>query len=72
MTLRIRPSTGGKQRTVYVEHGVFYDQANREIMVTVPKGSDTAIWSYRPKDPEYQVYKEILKSQDRWPDGAAE
>lgn len=72
MTLRIRPSKGGKQLTVYVEHGVFYDTANREIMVTVPKGSDTVIWNYRPKDLEYQVYKEILKSQERWPEGAVE
>jgi hypothetical protein len=55
MTLRIRLSEGGKQRTVYVEHGVFYDPDNRQIMVTVPKGSDTVLWSYRPKDPEYQI-----------------
>jgi hypothetical protein len=44
---------------------VFYDPDNRQIMVTVPKGPDTVIWSYRPKDPECQIYKEILKSQKR-------
>jgi hypothetical protein len=72
MTLRIRPSSGGKRLTVYVEHGIFYDASCQEVMVTVPKGSGTVIWSYKPKDPEYQVYKEILKSQDRWPYGAPE
>jgi hypothetical protein len=36
MLPRTRLSTGAKQRTVYVEHGVFYDVSTRHIHVTIP------------------------------------
>lgn len=67
MPPRIRLRTGGNQRTVYVEHGVFYDTGTRNIHVTIPGAGGSAHWSYGPKDPKCQIYKEILKSQNRWP-----
>ena len=72
MPPRTRLSTGGKQRTVYVEHGVFYDVSTRHIHVTIPGATGSAHWSYGPKDPKYQVYKEILKSENRCPAEAPE
>jgi hypothetical protein len=35
MLARTRLSTGAKQRTVYVEHGVFYDVSTWHIHVTI-------------------------------------
>lgn len=70
MPPRTRLSTGGKQRTVYVEHGVFYDVSTRNIHVTIPGASGSAHWSYGRNDPKFKVYKEILKAAGRWPDGA--
>lgn len=68
MPIRFRLSKGPK--TVYVEHGVWFDNGTKHIHVTIP-GAEGAHWSYsRTGDPQrYGIYKAILQSQGRWPEG---
>lgn len=63
---------GDKQRTVYVEHGVFYDTTTRNIHVTIPCASGSAHWSYGPQDAKYQIYQGIFKAENRWSADARE
>ncbi len=74
MPIRLRLSKGPK--TVYVEHGVWFDTGTKHIHVTIPgaeevAGASGAHWSYsRTGDPQrYAIYKAILQSQGRWPEG---
>ncbi|TDD45290.1 hypothetical protein E1286_24450 [Nonomuraea terrae] len=68
MAIRLRLSA--KAKTVYVEHGVWFDDGTKSIHVTIP-GAEGAHWSYsRSGDPKrYAIYKAILQSQERWPEG---
>lgn len=48
MAMRSRPAERG-ERTIYVEHGVWYDHGTKHIHVTVP-GCEGAHWSYGRSD----------------------
>ncbi|AWS45004.1 hypothetical protein [Streptosporangium sp. 'caverna'] len=74
MPIRLRLSS--KAKTVYVEHGVWFDSKTKHIHVTIPgaeeiPGAVGGHWSYsRNTDPRrYAFYKAILQSQGRWPEG---
>ncbi|MFI7609763.1 hypothetical protein ACIBP6_00815 [Nonomuraea terrae] len=50
MAIRLRLSA--KAKTVYVEHGVWFDDGTKSIHVTIP-GAEGAHWSYsRSGDPK--------------------
>ena len=51
-------------RTVYIEHGVWYDQGSKHIHVTVP-GSDGAHWSYSRTDKKFPLYRAMLEHVGR-------
>lgn len=53
-------------RTVYVEHGVWYDPGTKHIHVTCGSGH----WSYARTHPRYALYQELLASHGRWPGDA--
>jgi hypothetical protein len=54
------------ERTVYIEHGVWYDAKTKHIHVTVP-GAEGAHWSYGKTDKKYPLYRAMLEEVDRWP-----
>lgn len=56
-------------RTVYIEHGVWYDGKTKHIHVTVP-GAERAHWSYGKSDREYDIYRVMLEEAERWPEDA--
>ncbi|GAB2468957.1 hypothetical protein GCM10027187_41300 [Streptosporangium sandarakinum] len=70
MPPKTRLSSGGKGRTVYVEHGVWFDPGTRHIHVTIPGAGDGAHWSYGRSSPRYETYKRILQDSGRWPEDA--
>jgi hypothetical protein len=72
MPPKTRLSTGGKQQTVYVEHGVWFDRGTRNIHVTIPGAEGSAHWSYGPNASQYTIYKAILQAEGRWPADAPE
>lgn len=67
MAMKYRTAERG-QRTIYVEHGVWYDHGTKHIHVTVP-GIEGAHWSYGKTDKKYALYKGMLQEAGRWPDG---
>ncbi|QFG26072.1 hypothetical protein [Actinomadura sp. WMMB 499] len=74
MPPKTRLSTKGKQLTVYVEHGIWYDRGTRRIHVTVPgaDGMGVAHWDCGPADKRWTLYKAILQEAGRWPEDAPE
>lgn len=73
MAIKVRLSEGGNRRTVYVEHGIWWNPSTRNIHVTIPgDANNRAHWSYSStKDPKkFAVYKQILVDAGRWPDDA--
>ena len=65
MAMRFRTAERG-ERTVYVEHGVWYDPKTKHIHVTVP-GFEGAHWSYGKSDKKYELYRGMLEESGRWP-----
>lgn len=62
----VRLAAGGKQRTVYIEHGVFYDAETKHVHVT----AGNSHWSYPRGTKEYDRYRDFLIQADRWPEDA--
>lgn len=60
--MRMRHAPKGK-RTVYIEHGVWWDSATKHIHITGPAGHRS--WSAR--DPMFPPYREALMAMNRWP-----
>jgi hypothetical protein len=56
-------------RTVYVEHGFWYDADTKHIHVTIPSATNHtgAHWSFARTHKRYAVYQAILKEAGRWP-----
>jgi hypothetical protein len=65
MAAKFRPAERGN-RTIYVEHGVWYDQDTKHIHVTIP-GLERAHWSYGNGDKKYGLYRVMLQEAGRWP-----
>lgn len=66
MTVKARPAQNGR-RTVYVEHGAWYDPGTKHIHVTIP-GAEGAHWSYGRAHPLFAVYAAVLALYGRGPD----
>lgn len=66
MAFKFRLSQRG-ERTVYIEHGVWYDPKTKHIHVTVP-GAEGAHWSYGRSDKKYPLYRAMLEEAGRWPE----
>lgn len=60
--VNVRPAEGGSKRTVYVEHGIWYE--NGKVYVAV---GDGGIWHRDPGTKEYAFYRDILIAMGRWP-----
>lgn len=62
-------------RTVYVEHGIWYAPAEKRIHVTIPGAPDSARgahWSFYEGTAMFEMYEAILRSVGRWPEEATE
>lgn len=68
MGMKYRAAAKG-ERTIYVEHGVWYDAGTKHIHVTVP-GVEGAHWSYGKTHKRYEAYKAMLQEAGRWPEDA--
>ena len=57
------------ERSIYVEHGVWYQPDTKHIHVTVPgaEGTKGAHWSYPRTSKEYAHYRALLQEAGRWP-----
>lgn len=63
------PASRGK-RTVYAEHGVWYDPATKHIHVAMGGGSNDLVkshLSYARGTKEYAVYEKLLAAHGRAP-----
>lgn len=70
--MNVRPAPRG-ERTVYVEHGVWYDPKTKHIHVTLYRPRERAAhWSYSSKHPRYALYRAVLIDAGRWPEEADE
>ncbi|GAA4717959.1 hypothetical protein GCM10023216_02690 [Isoptericola chiayiensis] len=68
MAMKYRVAERG-ERTIYVDHGVWYDANTKHIHVTVP-GHEGAHWSYGKSDEKYAMYRAMVEETGRWPENA--
>ena len=54
------------ERSIYVEHGVWYDPGTKHIHATLAEHH----WSYGRTTKQYAAYRALLIKHDRWPAGA--
>ena len=69
MPMKYRLAEKG-ERTVYVEHGIWYDANTKHIHVTIPGRDGKAHWSYGKTHARSPIYKGILEEVGRWPTDA--
>jgi hypothetical protein len=56
-------------RTIYVEHGIWYDAETKHIHVTIPTATNAtgAHWSHARSHKRLPLYRAILEEAGRWP-----